>query len=73
MENNSLIDIRICVNSESGVASAVVVNENMQMTYERNNEVTRFAGIAKTEYFFRPMVPEKDLDLLIKGFNNRTR
>lgn len=73
MENNSLIDIRICVNSESGKASAVVVNENLQMAYVKSNDVTWFAGTAKTEYFFRPMVSAKVLDLLIKGFNNRTR
>lgn len=73
MNNIPTQDIRFFVNQETGNASSYVVNGNIQMAIYHGNDVTRFAGIAKTKYFFRPMVPAEEVDLLVRGFNNRTR
>ncbi len=73
MENNLYKDIRFSINSGNGETHCLVVNDKVHMAFVQNDDVTRFVGIASTEYFSRPMVPAKDVDLLIKGFNNRTR
>lgn len=73
MKNYTIDDMKPAVNTETGATFNLVFNKDIQMAYVADNEVTRFAGIAKTEFFFRPMVPSKEVDLLVRGFNNRTR